>query len=385
MLMNATHEVMRIAYHPKNDLPLVGEEVLDARRCPWGVVTSGNNVRRRDLNAWWRSRTIPGVRPGIDSKLAELRMDDTSALPFRSLGLSLSDSYWLRPLDREDLRWDEINFFQNRFETSHDEGWDFWLEHVGLESPDNTSEGALPKRWTIKDGERVLLKGCRTDDQRPVNEAVATALHSRLLQEDAYVRYGLVETEDGLACCCGDFLTAGEEYIPASALMATMASVRGRSVYDRYCHFVGMLGVDEKAYRAWMAQMIVCDAIIANSDRHRRNFGLVRNVDTLEFRIAPLFDSGNCLWYAKTQAEVGRRDWGFAVKPFGPVLEQQVALVENTDWFEPSALVGFVDEACDLLQRSEHASQTGRIAYLHDGIERQIEIVTAMLSVLRYR
>ena len=383
--MNATHEVMRIAYHPQNDLPLVGEEVLDAQRCPWGVVTNGGNVKRRELNAWWRSRTIPSARPGIDSKLVELQMDNTYELPFRSLGLSLSDSYWLRPLGREDLRWDEINFFQNQFETTQDESWDFWLEHVGLESPDNTSEGALPKRWTILDGTRVLLKGCRTDDQRPINEVVATSLHNRLLAENTYVRYGLVEAADGLACICKDFLTAGEEYIPASMLMTTMASVRGSSVYDRYCHFVGMLGVDEEAYRERMAQMIVCDAIIANSDRHRRNFGLIRNVDTLEFRAAPLFDSGNCLWYAKTQAAVGHRDWSFAVKPFGPALEQQIALIENADWFDPAALADFADEACDLLQRSEHASQPDRMVYLRDGISRQIELISTMLSVLKYQ
>lgn len=385
MLMNASYEVMTIAYHPQSDLPLVGEALIDARRCPWGTVTSEGNVKRRELNEWWRARSIPSVRPGIDSKLAELQEAATYTLPFRSLGLSLSDSYWLRPLDSEGLSWHEVNFFQNDFETSHKEGWDLWLEHVGLASPDNTSEGALPKRWTIRDGARVLVKGCRTDDQRPVNEVVATSLHGRLLAPGEYVRYELTNTADGIACCCQDFLSAGEEYIPASSLMATMSSVRGSSLYDRYCRFVGMLGIDEKDYRRKMAQMISCDTILANSDRHRRNFGLIRNVETLELRAAPLFDSGNCLWYAKTQAEVERRDWSFATKPFGPVLEQQLALIEDTDWFDPDALTDFADEACELLAQSTHATQPHRLDYIQDGIAHQINLVSTALSVLKYR
>lgn len=385
MLMNASHEVMLIAYHPQSDFPLVGEAVVDALRCPWGTVTTEGNAKRRELNEWWRTRSIPSVRPGIDSKLAELQESSAYALPFRSLGLSLSDSYWLRPMDNEGLSWEKVNFFQNDFETSHREGWDFWLENVGLDSPDNTSEGALPKRWAIRDGARVLLKGCRTDDQRPINEVVATSLHDRLLTPDEYVRYELLGTADGAACCCEDFLSVGEEYIPASSLMSTMASVRGSSLYDRYCRFVGMLGVDEKDYRRRMAQMIACDAILANSDRHRRNFGLIRNVDTLELRAAPLFDSGNSLWYAKTQSEVERRDWSFAVKPFGPVLEQQLALIEETDWFDPGALSDFADEACGLLAQSAHATQPHRLDYIRDGIDCQISLVSTALSVLKYR
>lgn len=57
--------------------------------------------------------------------------------------------------------------------------------------------------------------------------------------------------------------------------------------------------------------MIVCDSIIANTDRHLRNFGFIRDIDTLEWRFAPLFDSGNSLWYDKDESEVARGDYSF--------------------------------------------------------------------------
>ena len=384
-LMSGDYEVMRVDYDSTADDPLIAREVLDPSRCPWGVVTRGGNGKRLELNAWWRSRSIPSVRPGIDSKLAALQLSDVSEVPFRNLGLSLSDCYWMRGDDAGDVRWSDINYFDNPFEESAADQWDFWLSNVGLDSPDNTSEGALPKKWTIKDGKRILLKGCRADDQRPFNEAAATALHERLLRPGEFVAYDIVETADGPACACGNFLAPNEEYVPAGMLMETMGTTRGSSLYDRFCRYVGNLGVDEQAIREHLGKMIVCDALIANSDRHRRNFGLVRNIDTLELRIAPIFDSGNCLWHDKTARDIERGDYSFAVKPFGPQLEQQLALIEQASWFNADFLDGFAEQAGTILSQSKHAASDGRLEFITRGVSRQIDLITQLMKVLRYR
>lgn len=57
----------------------------------------------------------------------------------------------------------------------------------------------------IRNGVRVLVKGCGMDDQRPFNEAVATALHRRLLSEGEFVPYTVERMFDGPACLCEDF------------------------------------------------------------------------------------------------------------------------------------------------------------------------------------
>lgn len=249
VLMNATHEVMHVTYDSTSSMPFSPIEVLDPSRCPWGTVTRNGKAKRRELNDWWRTRSVPSMRPGVETRLAQLQLSETFDLPFKSLGLSPSDCYWVRTPEDVTTKWAYVNFFENPFDTSHDEERDFWLEHIGLESPDNTTEGALPKRWTIRDGKRVLLKGCRTDDQRPLNEVAATALHRRLLMDGEYVSYEVAATKDGPACSCEEFLEVGEEYIPASVVMATIGTTRGKSFYDRFCRYVGTLGIDEGAYR----------------------------------------------------------------------------------------------------------------------------------------
>ena len=59
---------------------------------------------------WWRSRRIPGSRDGLKELFFNLDNISLDALAEKSLGLSLSDQYWIRP--SEDIQWKDINFFQ---------------------------------------------------------------------------------------------------------------------------------------------------------------------------------------------------------------------------------------------------------------------------------
>lgn len=379
-LMSADHEIARVSYEPKREYPFAIGEVLDPQRMPMGTVTSGGSVHKRRFNDWWSHRSIPDTRPMIMSKKAELGVVEESEIPIKSYGLSLSDCYWLRP-DNISLAWSDLNYFDNEFVGAGGLENE-WLANVGLNSPDNTSEGELPKRWIIRNGNRVLLKGSGMDDQRPFNECVASALHSRLLKETDYVIYDALNLEEGPVCACQDFLSGREEYIPAVYLKETMGNVRGSSTYDRLCRFAGRLGADEESVRIGICKMLACDSILANTDRHWRNFGFVRNVDTLELRLAPIFDTGNCLWFAKTPKEIATGDWSFAARPFGPEPERQLAVIDRAGWFEPKALDGFVEEAMAILSASKYASEPERRAFIEKGIARRVADVSAVMSVL---
>lgn len=385
MLMCADYEVARVSYDPTSGYPLVAQEVLDVDRMPFGTVTRGAVPRKREFCEWWEHRSVPDTRPGLALRMPELGVETSWEIPLRSLGLSLSDCYWLRPDGREDVTWAAVNYFDNDFVGSDAQDWDRWLGNVGLDSPDNTSEGELPKRWNIREGRRVLLKGCGIDDQRLFNEVVATALHRRLLRSGEFVPYELVRLKGGPACLCADFLGPREEYIPAAYVRRSLGTTRGSSYYDRFCRYAGTLTGDEGGVRVAMAQLIVCDALIANVGRHWRNFGFVRNIDTLAMRPAPLFDSGNSLWYMKTRPEVEARDWSFVARPFGPEPDRQLALVDETSWFDAAALDGFVDEARNVLSGSEHASASGRLDYIAQGLTERVRNVTVAMGVLAYR
>lgn len=108
-------------------------------------------------------------------------------------------------------------------------------------------------------------------------------------------------------------------------------------------------------------------------------------LEVLELRCAPIFDSGNCLWYDKTAPRVEAKDWGYAARPFGPEPDRQLAPVESARWFDAEALDGFVEQAAEILSASKHATAGGRLDYIEEGLARQVEHVGGLMQVLRYR
>ena len=133
-----------------------------------------------------------------------------------------------------------------------------------------------------------------------------------------------------------------------------------------------------------MSQMIVCDALLANSDRHWRNFGIIRNVDTLEIKPAPLFDSGNCLWYNVPTAVHAAGEFGFSAMPFGPDPSALLALADALECCDSSRLDVSGDEAIEILSQSKWATAEGRLESIRRGLERRVIEVSASVEVLRY-
>lgn len=387
-LMNGPYPVLDFNYREESGV-FKSYDVHDARRAPLGVVTRNGNGNDTALRAWWEHRSIPESREGFDRKLAELGLESPEQIPFRNLGLSLSDQYWICPRG-EDLDWHDLNYFENEFSEADadvigagpDESpsfWDAWLSQVGLDSPDNTSEGALPKRWVCFNGKRFLLKGgspwC---DQQPCNEVVATALHKRLLGSEDYVAYNLIENAagDAIACSCPCFVKEDEEYIPMSQVLATQGKRAGESEYDAVVRLCGNLGIKRNEVELFLSKMIVCDSILANNDRHIRNFGLIRDIDTLQYRMAPIFDSGNSLWFDKDESSIARRDWTYVSRPFDSVPNRQLYLAGAMSWLDPSALEDFAEEAMGILNKSVFALP--RLDYICEGIKSRIRAVLDM-------
>ena len=377
LLMNGPYEVMEFTYHEQTDSFQPGE-VIDAARAPLGTVTRTGRGKPQGLKTWWQHRSIPGSRAGMDEKLRFLGLEDPSQLPFRNLGLSLSDQYWIRP-GGESIRWEDVNYFQNAF-GGPAEDWDEWLSEVGLSSPDNTSEGVLPKRWLCQGNERVLLKGhIPWTDQQVYNEAVATALHRRLLSDGEYVPYEVLQTESlGVVSACPCFLDSYEEYVPMSLVLDAERRRQGETPYDTVLRATKNLGIPQPQAERALAQLIVCDSLMANTDRHFRNFGLIRNIDTLTWRFAPLFDTGNSLWYDKDESAVAQGDHSFASRPFNDLPSRQLMYAAATDWLNLDKLKDFPEEACDILAGGDLSRW--RLDYLREGIQQRIDEIRSILG-----
>ncbi len=370
-LMNRTYPVLEFLYDEESGSFGGIVSIDDPQRAPLGIVSArGTKASTKALRYWWAHRAIPATRTGLDARLRELGIDNPSRLPFKSLGLSLSDQYWVRPTDSA-IRWEDVNYFHNGFDLEGDS----WLAGVGLRSPDNTSEGELPKRWVLENGHRVLLKGAGPLGQEPYNEAVATALFQRLLPAESHVPYEVRFTDTGPVSACRCFLRDDEEYIPAYYVRQIARQPNHHSDHRHMVECLAQLGIFDAEMR--LAQMIVCDDILGNFDRHYRNFGIVRNVETLECRMAPLFDSGSCLWCNVPTDTLLRGSWKFSTKPFHEDANHQLRLVDDYSWFDPTALEGFVEEAVAIL--GENPALIDRLDAVAEAVRWRIGRILAML------
>ena len=324
------------------------------------------------ISYWWSHRTIPKARHGIEAKLAELGIADTYDLPFKSMGLSLSDQYWIKPYGSK-IRWSDINYFENDFAEAPVEEW---MADVGLDSPDNTSDGVLSKRWVCRNGERCLLKGGTLLDQEPYNEVIATELFSRLLSEDDYVPYTLIEWGGAPVSACPNFVGPTEEFIPAHYVNEVLPPAPHRDSYRHYVECCAALGVE--GIETALGKMILCDDIMANTDRHWRNFGLIRDVETLEYRTAPLFDTGSSLWCRVPTRELAYTPFVVDMRPFYEDADRQLRLVGDTSWLNLDKLAGFPEWASDFLD--ENPSMYGRTDFIYEGLQKRIDYLELLFG-----
>lgn len=373
ILMNREYEVLSFKFDSSSGEFYDADEIMDAARAPLSVMSPrGKRASRESLTYWWRHRTIPKSRTGIEAKLSELGISETYDLPFRSLGLSLSDQYWVKLLG-SDLEWEDINFFTNSFFEAEVENW---LADVGLDSPDNTSDGMLSKRWIEDSGQRILLKGGSALNQEPYNEVIATELHSRLLGEGDFVPYQLREWGGSSVSVCPGFVGSTEEFIPACYVREGLKAPEHLDDYQGYLYRCTSLGISD--IETALSKMIVCDFILANSDRHWRNFGVIRDVEALDYRVAPLFDSGTSLWCQIPTSDLEHIAFAYDAKPFYEDAKRQLRLVGDTSWLDLDKLTGFPEWAADFLEANP--SMAGRIDFIFEGLQRNIDYVRMIFS-----
>ena len=373
-LMNRQYEVLDVEYDEIASEFSAVSDVHDLSRAPLGFTSPhGSKVSLRELTSWWAHRSIPITRAGMDAKLASLGVSDPSRIPFKSLGLSLSDQYWLRPKDVS-LEWREVNFFTNDFGELDAANW---LSQVGLKSPDNTSEGQLSKRWVKINRVPILLKGGGQLDQEPYNELAATRVFEILLHPDDFVPYRLWRQKDREAIsACDDFLTDEEEYIPAMYVTKVKKKDPARSDYQHYLDCCDRLGIDDA--KTSMEKMLTCDDMLGNTDRHWRNFGIVRNVNTLECRIAPIFDTGNSLWLHASGSSLGAGDFDFEIKPFFPDPNRQLRLVEDYSWLDLDRLDAIPGIVVETLL--ENPKMNDRAVYIGQAVQQRIDRLKVIAS-----
>ena len=321
-------------------------EILNEKHLPVGTSYLRHHkteLHRDALNGWWSNRAIPASRKGIDEALNKLDMFSTTQLLTRCMGLSLSDHYWIKP-SVSTVKWEDVNFFTNEFSDDigdvlfgnpkKDIGFDY-------QSPDNTSNGNLIKRWKIIDGKRCLVKGGSAPyHQEPFGEAVATNIMKRF--NICHIPYTVIWDKNKPYSVCEDFVTTETELVSALKVMTLRPKANHENEYAQLINICNEIGMP--SFVDAIDKMLTIDFIVANEDRHFRNFGFIRNADTLEWiGFSPIFDSGSSLGYNKLPAQIISGE-DLVCKPFKKTHIEQLQLVTSFDWLDISVLKNTIED-----------------------------------------
>lgn len=284
--------------------PITGAILKASRPSAPELLPLGGNIDSAMLRKWWQRRAVPVSQGNIRRILERIGITTHTYLE-QNLGLSLTDHYWIKPLDAH-FGWQEINLFTNDF---RDAVGDMQLSGTMDEvpelptnafSPSSSVQGELRKKWIISDGKRFLIKGNHGgNSQESLNEVVASMIHQRQGKQP-YVSYSPIQIgpDHPFCCICESFTSDEVEFIPAIDVVESAKKDNALSLYEHFIQVCSAHGLGDSVTRSFLEYQILTDFILTNTDRHLNNFGVLRDTHTLKFiGMAPIFDSGNSMFW----------------------------------------------------------------------------------------
>lgn len=275
----------------------------------------GGRKSADELRSWWQRRAVPVSQGIVQRYLEQAGLPTPQAYLVRNLGLSLSDHYWIKPIDAA-LSWSDVSLFSNDFRDPVGElsftqtACDLPIAHASSYSPGSSLQGDLKKAWIISGGKRMLIKGNHgANSQESLNEVAATLLHRKQgkMPFAEYLPYRLEDTAQ-YGCICEDFCSEALEFIPAIDVVQSEKKDNALSVFEHFIRVCVAHGLPETVTRSFLEYQILTDFLLTNVDRHLNNFGVLRDTETLRFvAMAPTFDSGNSMFW-KTPRRPERDD-----------------------------------------------------------------------------
>ena len=310
---------------------------------------NNNNNNITILTEWFKGRGIPSWRDDLDLLLAKLNITTREELLDKAFGLSLSDQYWIKPYN-SNVQYKDINFFGHDFNSADFTNITFsnsndYSTKVNLVSPNNTTDGRLKKTWIIENKERYLLKGgYKNEVLEPFNEVLASMICDRL--GIYHTKYEIDVISNKVVSKCKCFINSNTELITAHQILHNVCNKE--KAYEEYINILENHNI--KNAREKIEDMFILDYIIMNEDRHLNNFGIIRDVNTLEWLdVAPIFDNGeslNIIDYTDEEVIINNQGrFFYRIDNFDEMLKY----IKNIKRYDLSKLDGVVEEFDDLL------------------------------------
>ena len=266
----------------------------------WKSTDSGmdpflGNATLEKMKKWWVQRAVPGSRRMMEDVIRKAGCLNNYEYLAKNLALSMTDCYWLCPVD-EALRWEDVSLYK---QTEYNNG-KLPYHNAASYDPNATLGGQMEKYWDLNETPPMLVKTASTHfGQQAVNEAFASKIHRLQNNKIPFANYGLrISTDKNIQCGCYAFTDEKTEFIPAYEIVESVKKSGDISDYDFYISICTAAGVDEM--QEYMDYLTLTDFIITNTDEHLLNFGMLRDSNTGKLTgPAPIFDSGNSMLYTE--------------------------------------------------------------------------------------
>ena len=256
---------------------------------PLDLSLTGDSIAK-----WLKSRTIPKNRAYVHNFLSKcnLNLNRPMNIIKVSKGLSLNDCYWVVE-EGFSGTFEKYNLYDNRFSRVLAliafTGYGSSVRSSLASCPEFTTNGMLPKCWRRVNGEIKLYKGGTSGASNTGNEPYCEYYAAQIAKElgISAIDYGLSKWKGALCSTCVLFTSKEYAFLPVGKVVTSGGMEAVTSYYKK-------MGA---AYSKALADMLVLDAIICNTDRHFGNFGFLVDNRTNEIVApAPLFDHGNSLF-----------------------------------------------------------------------------------------
>ena len=334
------------------------EKIFEAERLPFNSTEYDYNNKSHCLlmlDNWIKSRGLAQSRKDLNKIKDLFKVKDASELTVKSYGLNLTDHYWLHETEN-DLKWAEVNYFDNTFDKIIE------LQNanpeidksVNIQSPNMCVDGSIEKRWIILNGERVLLKGSRYSRmQEPFNENIASIVMDYYGID--HVHYDIKRTKNKIPYSeCKCMINKNIEFVNAQYIM-NMEDWTRKEPYGHYAQLCKKKGIED--VQTGLGAMLAIDFLIGNDDRHKGNFGILRDADTLKWqKIAPVFDNGNSLFFDCDNDELKYRGIDSLGKAFGDSNRLNLEYINYPEWYNKDSKI-ILDIVNQCLSSNERLTQ----------------------------
>lgn len=280
-------EVKMVGNKPTNYEKIYNEELL-----PKGTLGNNSSQEQILINHWYKSRSIPNLRPNLHKIEEKIGITATDAF-IKSAGVSLTDRYWFKN-ENKDIKWEDINYHNNGFlpviASYYANNKLFFAP-----SPDFTTDGIMEKFWIPIEKQPHLFKF----DKKYNNLLCANEIVFYKIADSLGIKttpYLSGKSEIGKYCFCPCFVKIDNcDYINAMQIKHSPEKTSSGVLYFPYSseklvqYFMSNLGFEKE-----IREMVTLDCLLHNTDRHEKNFGYLKYDNNTDL-FAPLFDNGFCL------------------------------------------------------------------------------------------